>query len=170
MWAFNQVLPRVRRCWLSWRSLHPSEIPNCRIRHYNFLTIRSSLERLRWLVPPDHLLLDSAPNFGPLLFRWKINKFKNCWYKSVRIFEVLKLLFQQFLNLSSFQRDMSGPILGDLSNDRWLGVSQNTKQTPFLFLLILLIGNHQSGLWCVHQSILDEGRQPLDEKWNRFLA
>ncbi len=28
------------------------------------------------------------------------------------------LLFQQFLNLSSSQRDMSGPILGDLSNNR----------------------------------------------------
>ncbi len=50
-------------------------------------------------VPSDHLLLDSAFNLGPL--------------------KVLKLLFQQFLNLSSSQRDMSGPILGDLSNNRW---------------------------------------------------
>ncbi len=66
-------------------------------------------------VPPDHLLLDSAPNIGPLT-RWELDKFKNCWYKSVRI---LKLLFQQFLNLSSSQRDMSGPILGALSNNRW---------------------------------------------------
>jgi hypothetical protein len=38
--------------------------------------------------------------------------------ESVRILEVLKLLFQQILNLSSSQRDMSGPILGDLSNNR----------------------------------------------------
>ncbi len=28
-------------------------------------------------------------------------------------------MFQQFLNLSSSQRDMSGPILGDLSDNRW---------------------------------------------------
>jgi hypothetical protein len=49
----------------------------------------------------------------------EINKFKNCWNKSVRILEVLKLLFKQFLNMSSSQRDMSGPILGDMSNNRW---------------------------------------------------
>jgi hypothetical protein len=72
-------------------------------------------------VIPDHQLLDSAPNLGPLISRWEINKFKNCRYKSVRILEVLKLLFQQFLNLSRSQRDMSGPILGSLSNYRWSG-------------------------------------------------
>jgi hypothetical protein len=27
---------------------------------------------------PDHLLLDSAPNLGPLISRWKINKFESC--------------------------------------------------------------------------------------------
>jgi hypothetical protein len=69
--------------------------------------------RMRWReLHPDHLLLDSAPNFGPLISRWKITKFENCWYKSVRIFEVLNVLFQQFLNLSSSQQDMSGPMLG----------------------------------------------------------
>jgi hypothetical protein len=73
-------------------------------------------------VPPDHQLLDSGPNFGPFISRWEINKFENCWYKSVRILGVLKLLFQQLLNLSSSQRDMSGPILGVLSNNRWSGV------------------------------------------------
>ncbi len=72
------------------------------------------------MLPPDHLLSDSAPNLGPLICRWEINKFENCWYKSVKMLEVLKLLFQQFLNFSSPQRDMSGPILGALSNDRWL--------------------------------------------------
>jgi hypothetical protein len=71
------------------------------------------------MLPPDHLLLNSAPNLGPRISRWEINKFKNCWYKSVRIVEDLRLLFQQFLNLSSSQRDMSGPILGALSNNRW---------------------------------------------------
>ncbi len=29
-------------------------------------------------VPLDHLLLDSAPNLGPLISRWEINKFENC--------------------------------------------------------------------------------------------
>jgi hypothetical protein len=72
-------------------------------------------------MPPDHLLLDNAPNLGPLISRWENNKFENCWYESVRILEVLKLLFQQFLNLSSSQRDMSGPMLGDLSDNRWSG-------------------------------------------------
>jgi hypothetical protein len=70
-------------------------------------------------LPHDHLLLESAPNLGRLISRWEINKFENCWYKSVRILEVSKLLFQQFLNLSSSQRDISGSILGDLSNNRW---------------------------------------------------
>ncbi len=31
-----------------------------------------------WYLPPDHLLLDSAPNLEPLISRWKINKFENC--------------------------------------------------------------------------------------------
>ncbi len=29
-------------------------------------------------VPPDHLLLDSAPNIGPLISFWKLDKFINC--------------------------------------------------------------------------------------------
>jgi hypothetical protein len=33
------------------------------------------------------------------------NKFENCLYKSVRSLEVQKLLFQQFLNLSSSHVD-----------------------------------------------------------------
>jgi hypothetical protein len=70
-------------------------------------------------LPYDHLLLDSVPNLGPLISCWEIKQFENCWYKSVRILEVLKLLFQQFLNWSSSQWDVSGPILGDLSNNRW---------------------------------------------------
>ncbi len=71
------------------------------------------------MIPSDHLILDSAPNLGPLISRWEINnKFDNCWYKSVRILEVLKLLCQHFLNWSSFQQDMSGPMLGDLSKNR----------------------------------------------------
>ncbi len=72
-------------------------------------------------IHPDHLLLVSAPNLGPIISRWEINEFENCWYKSVRILEVLKLLFQQYLNFSSSQRDMSGPILGVLSDNMWSG-------------------------------------------------
>jgi hypothetical protein len=78
-------------------------------------------------MPPDHLLLDSTPNLGPLISRCQINKFENCWYRSVRILKVLKLLFQQSLNLSSSQRDMSGPILEYLSNHRWC-IWEKTKQ------------------------------------------
>jgi hypothetical protein len=79
----------------------------------------------QWWVSRYHLLLDSAPNLGPLISRWEINKFESCWCsKSVRILEVLKLFFQQFSNLSSFQQDMNGPILGALSNNRWLGIDR----------------------------------------------
>ncbi len=28
--------------------------------------------------PSYHLLLDSAPNIGPLISRWELDKFKNC--------------------------------------------------------------------------------------------
>jgi hypothetical protein len=87
-------------------------------RAYRFC-LQGVTSTIPWFVPPDHLLLDSAPNLGPLISRWEINQFENCWYKSVTILEVLKLLFQQFLNLSSSQRDMSGAILGALSNNRW---------------------------------------------------
>jgi hypothetical protein len=72
-----------------------------------------------WTVP---LILDQSYLVG------EINKFENCWYKSVRILEVLKLLFPQFLNLSSSQRDMSGPRFGDLSNDRWSGGTGSFSQ------------------------------------------
>jgi hypothetical protein len=29
-------------------------------------------------IPPDHLLLDSAPNLGQLMSLWEINKFEDC--------------------------------------------------------------------------------------------
>ncbi len=70
-------------------------------------------------IPPQyHILFDSSSNLGPLISRWEINKFENCWYKRVRILEVLKHLFQNFLNLSTSQRDMSGPKSWDLFNNR----------------------------------------------------
>jgi hypothetical protein len=49
---------------------------------------------ITWDYPPDHLLLDRAPNLGPLVSRYNTNKFENCWYESVRILEVLKPLFR----------------------------------------------------------------------------
>ncbi len=74
---------------------------------------------------PNHLLLDSAPTIVPLIFRWELDKkFKNCWSKSFRSFrtsKILTLLYQQFLNLLISQRDMSGPRLGELSNNIWSG-------------------------------------------------
>ncbi len=70
-------------------------------------------------IPHDHLLLDSAPNIGPLISRWEPDKVKNCWNKSFRISKSMTLLYQQFTNFLISQRDMSGPRLGALSNNRW---------------------------------------------------
>ncbi len=58
-------------------------------------------------LPHDHLLLDSAPNLGPLISRSDLNKFKNCWNKSFRTSKILTLLYQQFSNLLISRRDMS---------------------------------------------------------------
>ncbi len=72
-------------------------------------------------LPPDRLLLDSAPNHGPLISCWELDKLENCWNKSFRSSRILKLLYQQFPNLLISQRDMSGPRLGALANKRWSG-------------------------------------------------
>jgi hypothetical protein len=68
---------------------------------------------------PDSLLLDRSPNIGPLISRWELDKFKNCWNNSFRTSKILTLLYQQFSNLLIFQRDKSGLRLGALSNDWW---------------------------------------------------
>ncbi len=34
-------------------------------------------------LPSDHLLLDRPPNIGPLMSRWELDKFKNCWKKAL---------------------------------------------------------------------------------------
>jgi hypothetical protein len=85
-------------------------------------SVFSLISESSWL-PHDHLLLDSAPNIGPLISRWELDKFKNCLNKSFRTSKVLTLLYQQFLNLLISQRDMSGPRLGALSKNRWSGGS-----------------------------------------------
>ncbi len=62
-----------------------------------------------------------SPNIGPLISRWELDEFKNCWSKIFRTSEIPALLYQQLSNLLIPQRDMSGPTLGTLSNNRWLG-------------------------------------------------
>ncbi len=69
-----------------------------------------------------HLLLGSVLNIGPVISRWELEKFKNSWNKSFRTSMILTLLYQQLSNLLISQRDMSGPKLGALSNNRWSGV------------------------------------------------
>jgi hypothetical protein len=73
---------------------------------------------VKW-IPLNRLLLDNAPNLGPLISRWELDKFKNCWNKSFRTFKILTLLYQQFSNLLISQRDVSGPRLGVLSKNSW---------------------------------------------------
>ncbi len=74
-------------------------------------------------VPPDHLLLDRSSNIGPVISCWELDKLKNCWNKSFRTSKILTLFYQKFSNLLISQRDMSGPRLGTLSNNRWSGGS-----------------------------------------------
>jgi hypothetical protein len=42
-----------------------------------FILLFSTYIQELYRVPPDHLLLDSSPNLGPLITRWEINKFTN---------------------------------------------------------------------------------------------
>jgi hypothetical protein len=72
-------------------------------------------------IPLDYLLLDSAPNIGPLISRWELDNFKNCWNKSFGTSKILTFLCQQFSNLLISQRNKSGPRLGALSHNRWSG-------------------------------------------------
>ncbi len=43
-------------------------------------------------IPPDQLLLDRSLNIGPLISRWELDKFKNCWNKSFRTSKILTLI------------------------------------------------------------------------------
>jgi hypothetical protein len=97
---------------------------------------------------PNHQLLDRSPNIGPLISRWELDKFKNCQSKSFRTSKILTLLYQQFSNLLISKRDMSGPRLGALSNNRWSGgylFSSNAKKiyihTFQMFSLIQIVMN-----------------------------
>ncbi len=68
---------------------------------------------------------------GPLISRWELDKFKNCWNKSFRTFKILTLLYQQLSNFLISQRDMSSPRLGALSKNLWSGV---TNGVPYRVL------------------------------------
>ncbi len=92
--------------------------------------------------------LDSAPNIGPLISRWELEKFKNCWNTSFRTFEILTLLYQQFSNLLISQRDMSGPRLGALSNNRWSGGTSSLQARHLMTVLRLLRYDTSKSLTC----------------------
>jgi hypothetical protein len=96
---------------------------------------------------PDHLLLDSAPIIGPLISRWELDKFKNCWNKSFGTSKILTLLYQQFLNLLFSQRDTSGPRLGALSNNRWSGDQLEVLLLNMIRTLPWSICNASDSLW-----------------------
>jgi hypothetical protein len=115
-----------------WKKMKRMTSLMCEMKKW-ILLLKFRLSTWGFSLPSDHLLLDSAPNLGPLISYWEINKFENCWYKSVRILEVLKVSFQHFLNLPSSQQDMSGSILGALSNNRWSWGIQTNFQRSFFF-------------------------------------
>ncbi len=82
--------------------------------------------RINWWLLTILLLSFSVPT---ITFYWTVPLcVQKCLYKkSVRILKVLKLLFQQFSNLLISERDMSGPRLGALFNNRWSGVLKGKK-------------------------------------------
>jgi hypothetical protein len=104
---------------------------------------------------PDHLLLDRAPNSGPRISRWELDKFKNCWNKSFRTFKILTLLYQQFSNLLISQRDMNGPRLGALSNNRWSGSTSviSLKLTHVLISIYISIFDWYRSVFRFHVNI-----------------
>ncbi len=63
----------------------------------------------------------TVPLIWQLISHWELDKFKTCLNKSFRTSKILTLFYQQFSNLLISQRDMSGPRLGALSNNRWSG-------------------------------------------------
>jgi hypothetical protein len=115
-----EISRELRNLPVPWNTLNTSS-PSANVV---LLTVSSS-------ILPDHLLLDRSPNIGPLISRWGLDKFRNCWNKSYRTPRMLTLLYQQFSNFWISQRDMSGPRLGALFNNRWSwGIVPFPSQTP----------------------------------------
>ncbi len=77
--------------------------------------------------------------YSPLISRWELDKFKNCWNKSFRTSKILTLSYQQFSNLSISQQDMSGPRLGALSKNRWSGVPVISGMSLFVRIYFWII-------------------------------
>ncbi len=103
--------------------------------------------------PRDHLLLDSVPNLGPLISRWKINKL----IQKCQDVKVSKAFVSAIFEFAKFQRDMSGPILGYLSNNRWLrGTCTGEHFLLFFFLfytvLILAYSGANRAYWPQNQN------------------
>ncbi len=166
---------RIRRCW--------KDSPTWCYGEFNVACLSWNvnplpIEVLPTLLPPDHLLLDSAPNLGPLISCWEINEFKNCWYKNIRILEVLKRLFQKFLKVSSSERDMRGPRLGALSKNRWSGGTSDSPLSVIscidIFLISLIISSSTFySRWDCFCTWFSQGhgncpRVPLDSRWPVF--
>jgi hypothetical protein len=118
-------------------------------------------------VLPDHLLLDRSPNIGRLIFRWELDKFKNCWNKSFRTSKTLTLLYQQFSNLLISQRDMSDPRLGALSHNRWSGDTYCTRPNKLLTSHALTKRTHDC--WARTDDREEQKLSRLPGSWRFFL-
>jgi hypothetical protein len=69
---FNETKPQKYLPFISqFRMMDP------RIYAQAKLYVQSHVSKTKNLAP-DHLLLDSIPNLGPLISRWEINKFEVC--------------------------------------------------------------------------------------------
>ncbi len=103
-------------------------------------------------VPADRLSLDRSPNIGPLVSRWELEEFENCRNKSFRTSKILTLLYPQFSNLLISQRDMNGPRLGALSDNRWSGVVHYYSRIIISFRLcfgrLVILAPPQGRLGC----------------------
>jgi hypothetical protein len=89
---------------------------------------------------------------------------------SVRISEVLKLLFQQFLNFSISHRYTSGPVLGALSNNRWLTGIVRTVSFFFKYTLKVPKFPHRVKFsLCFLNGFADSRRFPTKSKENESL-
>jgi hypothetical protein len=80
-------------------------------------------------VPPDHLLLDSAPNLGPLIFRWEIDKFENFRHKC-QDFRGSKAFVSANFWICQVPNEIRVVHIGDLSNKRWSGRIGKVPQIP----------------------------------------
>ncbi len=115
-------------------------------------------------IPSNLLLLDRSPNFGPLISRWEPDKFiKNFWNKSFRSSKILALLYQQFSNLLISQRDMSGPRLGALSNNRgYTSVAYLHVKCLTVTVTTNFLSSYQISGSAIYMSLTSQPRIPLN--------